>query len=161
MEAGWVKAVEAVEALHFGTPVRLPSAIVLNDGAISQLPPDVAVEVPVTVDAFGIHRHIMPKLPDGVIGLMTKNPAAIFGVYPRKGTLLPGSDADVVVIDMNLEKEVRAEECGSRSDFSLYEGKRLTGWPVLTVKGGEITVENGRCVAAGPGGRYLYRGQTE
>ena len=70
------KAVEAVEALHFGTPVRLPSAIVLNDGAIGQLPPDVAVEVPVTVDAFGIHRHIMPKLPEGIIGLMTNQVAA-------------------------------------------------------------------------------------
>ncbi|HML37605.1 MAG TPA: amidohydrolase family protein [Bacillota bacterium] len=120
--------------------------------------PAVGTHLPVVLHEGVVKRGVPLDL---VIGLMTKNPAEIFGVYPRKGTLLPGSDADVVIIDMNLEKEVRAEECGSRSDFSLYEGKRLTGWPVLTVKGGEIVAENGRCVAAGPGGRCLYRGQTE
>lgn len=116
--------------------------------------PAVGTHLPVILHE-GVAKRRVPL--ERVIGLMTKKPAEIFGVYPQKGTLLPGSDADVVIIDLNLEREVKASEDSSRSDFSLYEGKRLKGWPVLTVKGGEIVAENGICIAAEPEGRYLYR----
>ena len=48
---------------------------------------------------------------------MTKKPAEMFGVYPQKGTLLPGSDADIVIVDMNKSVEVHASQLHSRSDF--------------------------------------------
>lgn len=120
--------------------------------------PAIGTHLPVILHEGVVKRRVPLEL---VIGLMTKRPAEIFGVYPQKGTLLPGSDADAVIIDLNLEKEVRADECGSRSDFSLYEGKRLKGWPVLTVKGGKIVAENGSCVTERPDGRYLYREQSK
>lgn len=77
---------------------------------------------------------------------LTKRPAEVFGVYPRKGTLLPGSDADIVLLDMNMEKQVHASDLMSRSDFSIYEGRTLKGWPVMTIKAGQIVAENGRYV---------------
>jgi dihydropyrimidinase len=89
----------------------------------------------------GVHKRGLP-LAD-MIRLMTVNPARTFGVYPRKGTLMPGSDADIVLLDLNLRKKIDRHTWGSRSDFSLYEGKTLQGWPVLTIKGGKIAARNG------------------
>ncbi len=79
-----------------------------------------------------------------LIPLMTMNPAKIFGVYPQKGTLLPGSDADIVIIDLNSEKVVRPSDLLSRSDFSLFQGKKLRAWPKVTIKGGKIAAKDGR-----------------
>ncbi len=92
-----------------------------------------------------------------VIAHMTKRPAEIFGVYPKKGTLLPGSDADIVMIDMDKEKTVRAADLVSRSDFSIYEGRCLKGWPVMTIKGGKILAENGRLTDQRAAGHMLKR----
>jgi alpha-galactosidase len=64
------KAVELVTAIHFNRRTFLPSAIVRNDGAIAQLPDDVAVEIPVVADADGIHKVMVPLLPDGIVGLL-------------------------------------------------------------------------------------------
>ena len=87
---------------------------------------------------------------------MTKCPAETFGVYPKKGTLLPGSDADLVLIDMNVTREVHAKTCIPGQTFHL-EGRRLTGWPVMTVKGGSIVMENGMLVADAPSGHMVKR----
>lgn len=115
-----------------------------------------------------LETHLAVLLNEGVVKrgiplerlvrMMTKKPAEVFGVYPQKGTLLPGSDGDLVIVNLDLVKEVRAEESSSRSDFSLYEGKRLKGWPVMTIKSGEIVAENGKIVTRRHGGgKYLAR----
>lgn len=88
---------------------------------------------------------------------MTKNPAQKFGLYPRKGALKPGSDADVVIIDLDLVKEVKAAEQASRSDFSIYEGRKFQGWPVVTIKDGHIVVRDGKVVDESPKGSCLER----
>ncbi|MEW5919876.1 MAG: amidohydrolase family protein [Bacillota bacterium] len=74
-------------------------------------------------------------------------PAEIFGFYPAKGSLLPGSNADIVVVDLQERRKVDPLQLASRSDFSLYEGKELTGWPVFTVKSGEIVMQGGELLA--------------
>ena len=79
-----------------------------------------------------------------LVPLMTMNPAKIYGIYPRKGTLMPGSDADVVLVDMNLSKTVDPAKLESRSDFSIFQGKVLRGWPCGTIKGGRIVAWNGQ-----------------
>ena len=61
-------------------------------------------------------------------------PAEIFGIYPRKGSLTPGSDADIVVVDPLREDRVAVERAASRSDFALLEGRRLIGWPSLVIE---------------------------
>jgi dihydropyrimidinase len=91
-----------------------------------------------------------------LVDLATRAPAKIYGIYPRKGTIAVGSDADLVVVDLDREKVVRAEDLKGMSDFSPFEGKTLRGWPVATVKAGRIAARNGEIVAA-PGGRYLPR----
>jgi dihydropyrimidinase len=83
--------------------------------------------------------------------------ARIFNLYPRKGTLLPGSDADLCVVDPGLRRKVTPELLRSRSDFSLYEGWELEGWPVLTMVRGRVALEDGRVVAEPGHGRYQPR----
>ena len=84
-------------------------------------------------------------------------PAKIFGLYPRKGSFEVGADADINVIDLELEKTVKAADTVSRSDFSIYEGRTLTGCPVMTIKGGTIVVRDGKLVEAKPLGRCIRR----
>jgi dihydroorotase-like cyclic amidohydrolase len=89
------------------------------------------------------------------------NPARIFGLYPAKGTLLPGSDADLVVVDPGLTRRVEPARMASRSDFALHQGDELTGWPTAVFKGGIPMVMDGRpCENLTPAGRYLGRGGT-
>jgi len=116
--------------------------------------PALATHLPVCLYEGVIRRGIpIEKL----IVHMTKRPAEIFGVYPRKGTLLPGSDADLVLVDMDLERRVQALDLWSRSDFSIYEGRKIQGWPVTTVKGGAVVVDHGVYVGGEPSGRCLQR----
>ena len=93
-----------------------------------------------------------------LIEKLTAAPAAIFGIYPQKGTLLPGSDADLVIIDPSMEMAATPESSRSRSDFCLHQGKRLKGWPVGVVKGGQlVTGENFERLQNSIRGRYLNR----
>jgi dihydropyrimidinase len=94
---------------------------------------------------------------DQFISKMTKKPAEIFGIYPQKGTILPGSDADIVIVDLNFSKKVKANELSSRSDFSIYEGSNLKGWPVMTIKSGKVVVEKGELVELSSQGKCLHR----
>jgi dihydropyrimidinase len=86
----------------------------------------------------------------------TRAPAKVYGIYPQKGTIAVGSDADLVIVDLDLEKTVRAEDLGGMSDFSPFEGKKLRGWPVATIKAGEIVARDGKIVGK-RNGRYLSR----
>lgn len=91
-----------------------------------------------------------------VAELMSKRPAEIFGIYPQKGVIAPGSDADLVVIDLDTTVKVDHKNLGSASDFSLYDGEELKGWPVMTIKSGRLVVKEGQIVGSAPG-RYLRR----
>ncbi len=85
------------------------------------------------------------------------NSAKIFGLYPRKGTIQVGSDADFTVIDLNLEKKVKHEMLLSKSDFSIWDGWNLKGWPVMTILRGEVIMENGKVTGKLGMGKYLKR----
>jgi len=86
----------------------------------------------------------------------TASPARVYGIYPQKGTIAVGSDADLVIIDLEQERVVRAKDLQGMSDFSPFEGKRLRGWPVVTIKGGRVVARDGE-ITAKPSGRYLAR----
>ena len=86
----------------------------------------------------------------------TRSPARVYGIYPQKGTIAVGSDADLVVVDLEMEKVVRAEDLQGMSDFSPFEGKTLKGWPVATIKAGKIIARDGKIVGKA-NGRYLPR----
>ena len=91
-----------------------------------------------------------------LVDCATRAPARVYGIYPQKGTIAVGSDADLAIVDMDLEKVVRAEDLHGMSDFSPFEGKKLRGWPVATIKGGEIIARDGKIVGQ-RNGRYLPR----
>jgi dihydropyrimidinase len=86
----------------------------------------------------------------------TRSPARVYGIYPQKGTIAVGSDADLAIVDLDEERVVRAEDLQGMSDFSPFEGKQLRGWPVATIKGGKIVARDGKIVGK-PNGRYLAR----
>jgi dihydropyrimidinase len=73
-----------------------------------------------------------------LVEVTSGNAARLFGLYPRKGALAVGSDADVVVFDPDLERTVAPDMLKSNADYSVYEGWKVTGWPVLTIRRGEI-----------------------
>jgi dihydropyrimidinase len=85
------------------------------------------------------------------------NVAHAFGIEATKGSLLPGSDADFVIVDVESRRQVRSADLFGSSDFSVYEGMEMTGWPVITCARGRVIFDNGRFPTAG-GGRFLPRG---
>ena len=72
----------------------------------------------------------------------SQNAAQIFGMYPQKGTLEMNSDADITMIDLKKEKKVTSDLFGGFSDYIVYEGRNLKGWPVKTIVRGEIVAED-------------------
>jgi dihydropyrimidinase len=101
----------------------------------------------------GVVRRKIPVAM--VIDLMTRRPAEIFGLFPRKGSLMPGADADVVVVDIDRQHKVRREEIRSGTPFSLFEDYVLTGWPNLVIKGGKLVIKDGNWVADPPPSQVL------
>ena len=116
--------------------------------------PAVGTHLPSLLDSA---KRIAFPLPT-LIEKTTASPAKIFGVYPQKGTILPGTDADLVIIDPVLEKEVTPEIAASRSDYCLHEGEKLVGWPVAVVKSGRlVSHDNFEREKDSIQGRYLKR----
>lgn len=101
----------------------------------------------------GIFKQEIPL--DKLVPLMTMNPAKIFRLYPQKGTLVPGADADLVLVDLNSSKTVDPAKLESRSDFSIFQGKTLRGWPCATIKSGHIVAWNGKLTDDAACGRVL------
>jgi dihydropyrimidinase len=92
-----------------------------------------------------------------VVGLTSYNAARLFGLYPRKGALDVGSDADLVILDPDRHVKVDVRGLNSVIDFSPYEGYVAQGWAATTVAGGEVVYHDGEVVAERPRGRYLSR----
>jgi dihydropyrimidinase len=92
-----------------------------------------------------------------MVELLCTNPAKLFGLYPRKGTLAIGSDADVVVFDPAKRHLISAATHHSRVDYNLYEGVEVSGSPEVVLLRGQVLVENDQLVAAPGIGRFVKR----
>ena len=88
---------------------------------------------------------------------LSENPARIFGLYPRKGVIQVGSDADLVIIDPQKEMTIRAGEQHTKSDYSLFEGWKIKGVPVLSLLRGQVLLQDGRLMQNRGCGRYIER----
>jgi len=95
--------------------------------------------------------------PERFVETVSTAAARIMGLYPRKGVIRPGADADVVLFDPARTAVVRAEDDPSQADYTLYEGWEVTGWPVTTIRRGEVVFENGRVVGQPGSGRLVER----
>jgi len=86
------------------------------------------------------------------------NNARVFGVYPQKGTISVGSDADLTIVDLNKTVKVTTEKLHYWvSDFTIFEGWKLKGWPTHTILRGNVVLEEGE-ITGKPGiGKYLPR----
>ena len=71
----------------------------------------------------------------------SENPARIFGLYPKKGAILPGADADLVVVDLKRRAKITKELLHTITPWSIYEGWEVTGWPVMTLVRGNVVME--------------------
>ena len=90
-----------------------------------------------------------------LVQVMSETPARLFGLYPRKGALQPGSDADLVLFDPQCRHTLSAQAQHSGADYSLYEGRTVTGAPVMTMQRGEPIVENGKLVGGTGRAQFL------
>jgi dihydropyrimidinase len=95
-----------------------------------------------------------------ICALTSANPAKIFGIANRKGSLRVGGDADLTLVDLNLERKVVAAELGSYSDYSLYDGWTFKGWAVQTIVRGRTVMRDGKLTGPAGYGSYLRRDQA-
>jgi dihydropyrimidinase len=91
------------------------------------------------------------------VELAAANPAKIMGLWPQKGTLAVGSDADIVVFDPNHQWTVKWQELHMSVEYSLWDGWELTGKVRDTVLRGAVLVENGSYTGSKTSGRFLQR----
>jgi dihydropyrimidinase len=115
----------------------------------------------------GIQTHGMVVFSEGVskgrislerfVQVMSTNPARLFGLYPRKGILAPGSDADLIIIDPDATWTVEPEQMYVEWGYSPNAGQRVVGRPVAVIQAGRAIVEDGEFKGTRGSGRYLAR----
>jgi dihydropyrimidinase len=89
------------------------------------------------------------------VELTSEGPAKLFGLYPRKGAIAPGSDADIVLLDPNASLTIRQSDLHSACDYSIWDGWECTGYPSTTILRGNILVEDGQWVGPEGVGDFL------
>ena len=92
-----------------------------------------------------------------MVELLATNPAKLFGLYPRKGTLAVGSDADVVVFDPEKRVTISASTHHSNVDYNLFEGTEVQGSPDVVLLRGNVLVDGGTLVAKPGIGQFVKR----
>jgi dihydropyrimidinase len=102
----------------------------------------------VTAGRFSVNRFVQ---------LVSTAPAKLFGLYPRKGTIAVGSDADLVVFDPNRKHTISAQTHHMRVDYSMFEGIQVTGMPDVVLSRGNVIVENNKFLGRAGAGEFLLR----
>ena len=162
-----LKSAEDAEALWDG----------LLDGRLSTIATDLVstsleekVRYKTVADATGGHNGIETRVgiayTEGVVNrgmslerfvdITSANAARIFGLYPRKGAVAAGSDADITIIDPSINRPLSLDDL-HLEDYSIWEGWQIRGWPVTTLLRGKVMVEEGRLVGSPSDGRLLPR----
>jgi dihydropyrimidinase len=107
------------------------------------------------IHEFGVRRGRISL--NRMVELLATNPAKLFGLYPRKGTVAVGSDADLVIFDPEKRRTISAATQHSRSDYNLYEGTEVTGAVETVFLRGQTLVEGGELVAKPGTGQFVRR----
>ena len=92
--------------------------------------------------------------------MLCENPARLYGLYPRKGLLRRGSDADIVVYDPKASHVIRADDCVANVDYNPYEGFVTSGGIRQVWLRGRLAVEDGKVLDQAPQGKYMARGKN-
>ena len=91
------------------------------------------------------------------VDITSANAAKILGLYPQKGAIQPGSDADLCLLDPTLKKVISLSDLHADSDYSIWEGFQCHAYPVMTILRGKVIVENGKLVGSSSDGRWVKR----
>jgi dihydropyrimidinase len=92
--------------------------------------------------------------------VLSENPARIFGLYPRKGVIAPGSDADLTIVDPAQRRTIAGRDLHSRTGYSIYEGQQLSGYPMLSLLRGQVLLKDGTVQQQEGYGCYLSAGPS-
>ncbi len=95
--------------------------------------------------------------PNQFVALTSTNPAKIFGLYPQKGSVVPGGDADIVIWDPNQKVTYGVAKSHQRTDYNLFEGWELTGYPTQVFLRGKLIVDGDRWLGSAGEGKFLFR----
>jgi hypothetical protein len=109
-----------------------------------------------------VERGFIPYIvASQTIPLLATNPAKLFGLYPRKGTIAVGSDADLVVFDPEKQVTLSAKTHHSKVDYNLFEGTQVIGSPDVVLLRGHVLVENDELVASPGIGQFVRRARFD
>jgi len=103
----------------------------------------------------GYHKRGLPL--ERIAELVARNPARAYGLWPQKGTIAVGSDADLTVVDLDKEHVVTPELLNSAQDFTPFEGLKVKGWPIFTILRGQVVFKHSHVVGQPGLGRFLKR----
>jgi len=95
--------------------------------------------------------------PNRFIALTSTNPARIFDMYPRKGTIAVGSDADIIIWDPNMKRTIQAAHQHMNTDYNVYEGVEVTGWPEKVFLRGRLIVDGDQWLGECGTGKFIHR----
>lgn len=132
----------------------------LGKESFAQMPngaPGVETRLPLIYDG-GVRAGRMSL--NRFVQLNSTTPAKLFGLFPRKGTIAVGSDADIVLFDPEERWTIRAAEHHSRIDYSLFEGREVTGRVKKVFLRGQVIVDGDRWLGRAGGGEYLPRSNS-
>ena len=114
--------------------------------------PQIETVLPLTYDG-GVNQGRISVVR--LVQVLCENPARIFGLYPKKGTIATGSDADLVVFDPTREFTIEADNQHTNAGYTLYEGRRVLGWPEMSFQRGQRVLWQGEIVAQAGQGQFL------
>jgi len=137
-----------------------PRKLSEKKGTIWQVPPGLGNLTELILPVLFSEGVNKGKLSlEQLVRVTSYNAAKILGLYPRKGCIAIGSDADLVILDPKKRVVLSADMLHSRSDYSIYEGWNFSGWPVGTILRGQLIMENGEIVGKPGCGKYLSIGK--
>ena len=114
--------------------------------------PGVETRLPVIWSSLVDGGHLSPE---AFVALVSSNPARLNGLYPRKGAIAPGSDADLVLFDPSDTRVLSIDDLHMETDYTPYEGRTVAGWPWLVMLRGQVVMEDGVVVDPGPIGQLV------
>ena len=114
----------------------------------------IETRIPVAFTKLVVERNMSLQR---FVDVTSANAAKILGLYPQKGAIQPGSDADLCLLDSSMKKTITLSDLHADSDYSIWEGFACQGYPVMTILRGKVIVDNGKLVGSSSDGRWLKR----
>jgi len=142
--------------MYEGVPIAIPGKE-LGKGDFTKIPnglPVIGDRLPI-LWSYGVRIGRITE--NQFVALTSTNPAKVFGLYPKKGALEPGSDADLIIWDPNKIVKYGVNYAQHRTDYNLFEGWELIGFPIKVFLRGKLIVDQGRWYGTEGNGQFIFR----